>query len=372
MADYYELLGVGRNASAEEIKKAYRKLAVKYHPDKNPGNKEAEDKFKEISHAYEILSDPQKRSQYDQFGEAAFQYGPGGGGFGFHDPFDIFREVFSGGLGEVFEGMFGFGGRSRRGPQRGRDLEFSLKIDFLEAAKGTTKQIKVRKLETCSACKGKGTRSDSGKATCQKCGGSGQIRQSSGFFSISRTCDACGGTGEVIKEPCPTCDGSGRTEASRNISVNVPPGVNSGTQLRLSNEGESGVRGGPPGDLYVTLTVQEHPFFNRRGNDVYCLVKVPFTQLVFGADIEVEGLDGKETVSIPAGTPSGEVFKLRSKGIKRLDGRGKGDLYIKIQPDVPKKLTPHQKKLLKEFEESLGEKSKSAKSFTEKVKEMFT
>jgi molecular chaperone DnaJ len=223
MADYYELLGVGRDASSEAIKKAYRKLAVKYHPDKNPGNKEAEEKFKEISHAYEILSDPEKRRQYDQFGESAFQYGAGrpGGFGGFHDPFDIFREVFGGGFGDAFEGMFGFGGSRRKGPQRGRDLEYGIELDFLEAARGTTKQIKVRKLETCPQCSGTGAKPGTGKVACSQCGGSGQVSQSGGFFSISRTCDVCRGTGEVIKEPCSKCSGTGRTETVKKINVTV-------------------------------------------------------------------------------------------------------------------------------------------------------
>ncbi|MFQ5951907.1 MAG: molecular chaperone DnaJ [Candidatus Omnitrophota bacterium] len=371
MADYYEILGVSRNASAEEIKKAYRKLAVKYHPDKNPENKEAEEKFKEISHAYEILSDPAKKSQYDQFGEAAFQYGTGARGFGFHDPFDIFAEVFGGSFGDIFEDFFGFGTRKRGGPRKGRSLEYTLKIDFVEAAKGTPKKIKVRKLQTCSDCSGTGAKSGTEKITCSQCGGRGQISQSSGFFSISRTCDACRGTGEVIKEPCPACNGSGRVETVKSISVDVPPGVDTGTRLRLLGEGEAGTRGGPSGDLYVDITVKEHDFFTRRGYDLLYLFPVSYAQLVFGDDIEVPGIEENVPLSIPAGTQSGHVFRLKGKGIRRLDGRGKGDQLVKVQVEIPKGLNAHQKKLLREFEASLGKKAKGKESLTDKVKRMF-
>ncbi|MGB3242276.1 MAG: molecular chaperone DnaJ [Candidatus Omnitrophota bacterium] len=368
--DYYKVLGVRRDASADEIKKAYRKLAVKYHPDKNPDNKEAEEKFKEISHAYEILSDPEKRRQYDQFGESAFQYGTGG--FGFHDPFDIFREVFGGGFGDVFEDMFGFGARSRKGPRRGRDLEYSVKLDFLEAARGTSKGIKVRKLEACSTCAGTGAKPGTGKVACSQCGGTGQISQSSGFFSISRTCDRCRGAGEIVKEPCPECGGMGRVEKVKSISVNIPPGVDTGTRVRLSGEGEAGAQGGPSGDLYVAVSVREHEFFSRRGYDVLCVMPASFTQLVFGDEIEVPGVEGETVLQVPPGTPSGHIFRLKGKGIKRLDGRGRGDQLVKVHVEIPKSLNAHQKKLLKEFEASLGKKSKGGKAFADKLKGFFT
>lgn len=369
--DYYEILGVSRDASAEDIKKAYRKLAIKYHPDKNSGSKEAEEKFKELSHAYEILSAPGKRRQYDQFGEAAFQYAPGAGGFGFHDPFDIFREVFGGGFGNIFEDMFGFGQQRRRGPQRGRDLEYFLKLDFLEAARGTSKEIKVRKLVTCSSCEGSGAKPGTGKVTCSRCGGRGQVSQTSGFFSISRTCDACRGTGEIIKEPCSKCDGSGRLEAVRKITVDVPPGVDAGTRLRLSGEGELGRQGGLPGDLYVDIAAGEHEYFTRRGYDLLLMYSVSFTQAVFGDEVEVSGVDGNVPLSIPAGTQSGHIFRLKGKGIKRLDGRGRGDQLVKIQVEVLRNLTAHQKKLLREFEATLDKKAKGEKSLADKVKKIF-
>ncbi len=369
--DYYELLGVSRDASGEDIKKAYRKLAVQYHPDKNPGNKEAEEKFKEISHAYEILRDPQKRRQYDQFGEAAFRYA-GAGTWGFHDPFDIFAEVFGGAFGDIFEGMFGFRGRGRRGPRRGRDLEHGLKLDFLEAAKGATKQVKVRKHETCSVCGGSGARPGTGKVTCSRCGGSGQISQSSGFFSISRTCDACGGTGETVKEPCPECGGTGITEVIKKISVTVPPGVDTGIRLRVSGEGEAGMNGGPSGDLYVVISVREHEFFTRREYDLLYVAPVSFAQLVFGDQIKVPGIDGENDLPVPSGTPSGHVFRLRGKGVKRLDGRGKGDQLVKVRVEIPKNLNAHQKKLLREFEASFaGGKAAGAKNIVDRVREIF-
>ncbi len=370
MSDYYELLGVSRNASTDEIKKAYRKLAVKHHPDKNPGDKASEEKFKEISHAYEILSTPEKKQMYDQYGEAAFS---GGGGYGgFHDPFDIFREVFSGGFGDVFEGIFGFGGQGQRGPRRGRDLEYGLKLDFLEAAKGTAKDIKIRKYDVCSGCGGSGAKEGTQKVTCTACGGSGQVRQSGGFFSIARTCDACRGAGEMIKDPCTECAGSGRKEVTKKINVTVPAGVSSGVRLRVSGEGEPGKSGGPHGDLYVALSVKEHKIFSRRDYDLLYLAKVSFSQLVLGDEIKVPWLDGEVELSIPAGTPTGQVFKLRNRGIQRLDGRGRGDYLIKTEIEVPKDLNTRQKEMLREFEASFGgKKAAGEETVIEKVKKIF-
>ncbi|MDP8299976.1 MAG: molecular chaperone DnaJ [Candidatus Tantalella remota] len=373
MSDYYELLGVSRTASTDEIKKSYRKLAVKYHPDKNPGDKASEEKFKEISHAYEILSTPEKKQMYDQYGESAFNGGGGGGGGGgFHDPFDIFREVFSGGFGDVFEGIFGFGGQGHSGPRRGRDLEYGLKLDFLEAAKGTEKSIKIRKYDVCSGCGGSGAKEGTGKVTCTSCGGSGQVRQSGGFFSIARTCDACRGAGEIIKDPCTACSGSGRKEVSKNISVTVPAGVSSGVRLRITGEGEPGTSGGPYGDLYVAMSVKEHKVFSRREYDLLYFARVSFAQLTLGDEIEVPWLDGEVELSIPAGTPSGQVFKLKGKGIKRLDGRGRGDYLIKTEVAVPKDLNTHQKEMLREFEASFdGKKAAGTESMVDKVKNIF-
>ena len=357
MADYYELLGVSRDASPEDIKKAYRKLAVKYHPDKNPGDKTAEEKFKEISHAYEILSTPDKRGQYDRFGERAFEYGGAGAG-GFHDPFDIFREVFSGGgggFGDMFEGIFGSGG-GRSASGRGRDLEYSLQLDFFEAVKGVTKKIKVRKYESCEHCEGSGAKKGTDKSVCQRCGGAGQVSQSAGFFSIARTCDACAGSGEVIKNPCTECGGTGRKEAVRKIDVTVPAGVDTGIRLRLSAEGEAGVRGAQAGDLYVSITVKKHNYFSRREYDILCELKVSFSQLVVGDTIKVDGVNGEEEFSVPPGTESGHVFRLRGKGVRRLDGRGSGDQLIRVLVDVPKNINSEQKKLLRDFDASLGGK----------------
>jgi molecular chaperone DnaJ len=372
MADYYQILGVAKNASAEDIKKAYRKLAVKYHPDKNPGSKEAEEKFKEISHAYEILSDPTKRAQYDQFGEAAFQQGAGFGGFGFHDPSDIFREVFGGAFGDIFDGMFGFGGTRRRGPRRGRDIEYSLSLDFFEAAKGTTKKIKVRRYETCSSCTGSGAEPGTGKSTCPRCGGRGQISQSAGFFSIARTCDMCQGSGEIIENPCSQCDGLGKKEAIKKIDVRVPAGVDTGVRLRIQGEGDTGVLGGPSGDLFVAISVKKDKFFSRNEYDLLCIVPVSYAQLVFGDEIKVPGIEGEVDLSMPEGTESGHIFRIRGKGIKRLDGRGRGDHLIKVQVEIPKNLNAHQKKTLREFEDSLGgRKASGSKNILSKVKEFF-
>ncbi|MBD3379522.1 MAG: molecular chaperone DnaJ [Candidatus Omnitrophica bacterium] len=369
--DYYELLGVSREATDGELKKAYRKLAVKYHPDKNPGNKEAEEKFKEISHAYEILSSPEKRSRYDRFGEAAFQ---GGGGFGgFHDPSDIFEQVFGGAFGDMFEGMFGFGNSGRGASLRGRDLEYSLELDFLEAAKGVTRDIKVRKYEACPDCSGSGAEPGTGPVTCSVCGGAGQVRQSGGFFSIARPCTACRGEGKVIKDPCKSCGGTGRKEAEKKISVDMPAGIDSGMRVRLSGEGEAGRRGGPSGDLYVSVSVKAHPFFSRNGQDLLCVVPVSYPQLVLGDKLKVPGLDGEIELSIPAGTQTEQVFRLKGKGITRVDGRGRGDQLIKVHLEVPKNLNTGQKKALREYEEALGGKAASGtENIVKKMKKMFS
>jgi molecular chaperone DnaJ len=372
MGDYYEILGVERGISADELKKAYRKLALKYHPDKNPGNKEAEDKFKELSHAYEVLSDPEKRSRYDRFGEAAFQ-GGGSGGFGFHDPSEIFREVFGGAFGGMFDGMFGFGSSNPNGPARGANLEYSLTIDFMDAVKGVTKELKIRKHDVCGTCKGSGAQPGTGKTTCLRCGGTGHMARSAGFFSVTTTCDRCGGAGEIIKEPCSECSGHGRVPVSRKITVTVPPGVNTGVRLRVSREGEPGVNGGPCGDLYVAIKVREHKFFSRRDYDLLYAADVSFAQLVLGADIDVPGIEGEVKLTIPPGTSSGKIFRLKGKGIKRLDGRGMGDQLVKVNVVIPEGLSLRQKELLKEFDKSFdGKSAVRKKNIVSKVKEMFS
>jgi molecular chaperone DnaJ len=367
--DYYDLLGVSRDASAEELKKAYRQLAVKYHPDKNPGDHTAEEKFKEIAHAYEMLSDPEKKAKYDRFGEAAFRNGSGGGGF--HDPFDVFSEVFGGGFGGIFGEMFGFGG-SPSGPRKGRDLEYDVLISFNEAVNGITKEINVRRLETCEICSGSGAKPGSRKETCQACGGAGQVRQSGGFFSIARTCGSCQGTGKIIKDKCQACAGDGRVERSRKISAKIPGGVDTGMRLRLEGQGEAGTGGGRAGDLYVAIQVKDHDLFQRHENDVTYTLPVSFPQLVFGDSIEVEAVYGKVPLTLAPGTQSGQVFTLKGQGIKRVDGRGKGDLIIRIEADVPKNLNETQKKLLREFEASFkGKIASGPDDMVKKMKNMF-
>jgi len=368
--DYYEVLGVHRSATDEEIKKAYRKLAVKFHPDKNPGDAGANEKFKEIAHAYEMLSDPEKRARYDRYGEAAFQYGAGAGGF--HDPFDIFREVFSGGFGGMFGDVFGFEENQRRGPARGRDLEYSINLEFLEAAKGVKKSIKVRRYEACSACDGTGAKKGTSPSTCPKCNGSGMIRQSGGFFSIARTCDRCGGEGRTIKDPCPECGGTGRKEVSKSIEVAIPAGVDTGTRIRLSGEGEAGPRGGPRGNLYLAISVKEHKYFSRDGYDVHGLLRLAFPQLVFGDGIKVPVVDGEKDLVIPPGTQSGSIFKLKAQGIKNLDGRSRGDHYVTVEADVPTNLNAQQKKLLRDLEAVLGDnKAKGPEKLVDRIKKVF-
>ena len=369
--DYYEVLGVSKDVTGDELKKAYRKLAVRYHPDKNPGDKEAEEKFKEMSHAYEILSNPQKRAQYDQFGESAFT---GGGSGGFHDPFDIFREVFSGGggFGDVFGDLFGFGGGTRRGgPVRGRDLEASITLDFFEAVNGVEKKIKIRRYRTCKECEGTGAKEGTGKTTCSLCGGTGQVTQSSGFFSISRTCTNCNGEGQIIKDPCDNCKGRGVTEETPTIKVSVPEGIDDGMRIRLSAEGDAGTKGGNPGDLFVSVRVRTDKNFKRNGYDVLSVLGVTYPQLVLGDEIEVDGLYEKETLTLPSGTESGQIFRLKGKGVKRVDGRGKGDHLVKVDVVVPKKVNDKQKKLLKELNECFGNsiKDKKKNSILDKIKD---
>jgi len=365
-ADYYEILSVSRSASEQEIKSAYRKLAVKYHPDKNPGNKEAEEKFKEAAEAYSVLGDPQKRAQYDRFGHSGL------GASGGFDPtiFSGFEDIIGDffGLGDIF----GTGGRRRSAAQRGSDLRYDLEISFTDAVRGLKTKIKVPRLETCQSCSGSGAAKGSGPITCSNCHGQGQVRYQQGFFSISRTCQNCQGTGKVVKDVCKNCRGEGRVPREETLEIKIPAGVDNGSRLRISGQGEAGVHGGPPGDLYVVLFVQEHEFFERQENNVYCTIPVSFPQAALGTEIKVPTLDGEETLEIPEGTQSGSIFRLRGKGIPSLNGKGRGDQFVTVNIETPTKLSREQKKLLEQFAEvSKIENKPLEKRILDRVKDIF-
>jgi molecular chaperone DnaJ len=361
MKDYYELLGISRDATEVEIKKAFRQLALKYHPDRNPDNKESEDKFKEINEAYSCLIDQQKRANYDRFGTAegaAQGYSPFGAGFG-----DIFEDIFG--------DFFGtFSGRQRGRPSKGSDLRYDLNLALMEAAFGVEKNLDIPRWEACAECGGSGSTPGKAAATCPNCRGAGQIRIQQGFFSISRTCERCGGAGKVITHPCEECKGQGRIKKSKTINIKIPAGVDTGSRLRVSNEGEMGMHGGTRGDLYIYINVEEHPFFKREGHDLYCEVPVSFPQAALGAEIEVPTIDGIARIKISSGTPSGRVFHLKGKGVQRLGSHGKGDQIVRVYVDVPKSLTPKQRELLEEFANVTGDEVN--KTFKEKIKNLFT
>ncbi|MEK7713243.1 MAG: molecular chaperone DnaJ [Deltaproteobacteria bacterium] len=365
--DYYEVLGVHKNASDAEIKKAYRRLALQHHPDKNPGNKESEEKFKELAEAYEIISDPEKRARYDQFGHAGENFGgfrpeEGFGGFS-GDVGDVFGDIF----GDVFRGR---GGRPR-GAERGSDLRYNLEISFDEAAFGTEAHIKIPRAQECAQCKGSGAKPGTSPTVCPTCGGTGQVRFQQGFFSVSRTCSQCRGEGRIIKDRCPECAGEGRVRVSKTLSIKVPAGVETGSRLRLQGEGEAGSRGGPSGDLYVVITVKEHPIFTRDGEDVLCDVPIFFTQAALGAEIDVPTIEGKVKMKVPQGTQSGAHFRLKGKGIARLGGYGRGDQIVKVIVETPTKLTQRQKELLDEFAKISGhDVNPMSKSFFDKVRNL--
>ena len=367
--DYYEILEVNPNASDAEIKKAYRRLALKYHPDKNPDDKEAEERFKEISEAYEVLSDPQKRATYDQFGHTM---GAGDfGGFrtqGFGD-FGSLGDIF----GDIFNDFFGGTPQARaRRPQRGADLRYNLEIGFEEAARGLQTTVEIPRMETCGECGGRRSARGRSPEPCSLCRGTGQVRFQQGFFSISRTCQQCNGEGVVVTHPCPTCRGRGQVRVARSVSVKIPPGVDTGTRLRLSGEGEAGIHGGPRGDLYIVIRVREHPFFTRDGADILCEVPISFTQAALGAEIQVPTLDGKETLRIPPGTQSGTVIELKGKGFPRLKGYGAGDQRVRVVVETPTRLNARQRELLEEFARISGEDAHPlSRSFLEKVRAMF-
>jgi molecular chaperone DnaJ len=371
--DYYEVLGVARGAEADEIKKAYRKLAVKHHPDKNPGDKTAEEKFKELSEAYEVLNDPQKRAAYDQYGHAAFDRRSGGfarGAGGFHDPFDVFREVFGGG--NIFDDLFGGGRSDPTQPQRGDDLRYDMEITFEEAAQGCEKEITVTKPAQCDVCHGSGAESGSKVKSCPTCGGRGQIISSRGIFSIAQTCPHCQGAGRVIEKPCKACHGNGRRDVPSKIKLRIPAGVDTGSRLRSAGNGEAGFRGGPPGDLYVVLHVKAHEIFQREGDDLLCEVPIGFVQAALGTEIEVPTLQGKSQIKVPAGTQPGTMFRLKGKGIKNVQGYGFGDLHVRINVEVPTQLTAAQKAKLQEFADLCnGKENPISQSFFERAKNLF-
>ena len=346
--DFYEVLGISKTATDQEIKSCYRKLALKYHPDRNPGSKEAEDKFKEAAEAYAILADEDKRRMYDRFGHAGL-----GSGAGF-DPsaFTGFEDIF-GGLGDIFGLGDTAGGRRRAGPQRGSDLRYDLEISFEESAKGAETTIQIPRQEPCDTCRGSGSAPGTKASTCPQCQGRGQLRYQQGFFTVARTCGQCRGAGSVITKPCATCRGMGRVQKERKLTVRIPAGIATGQRLRLTNEGEAGPAGGPSGDLYVVIHVQEHAFFQREGNDLHCEISLNYSTMALGGDIRIPTLEGEETFAVPEGTQSGTTLSLRGRGMPDVTGRGRGDLLLTVKVITPRKLTREQKKLLEQLAASL-------------------
>lgn len=369
--DYYEVLGVGKSADEKEIKKAYRRVAMKYHPDRNPDDPDAEDKFKEATEAYEVLMDGDKRAAYDQYGHAGVDpnMGGGAGGFGGGNFSDIFGDVF----GDIFGG--GGGGRGRGGPQRGADLRYTLDISLEDAVKGTTVEIRVPTLTSCETCDGSGAKKGSKPATCGTCGGAGQVRVQQGFFQVQQTCPTCRGRGKTITDPCGDCRGQGRVEKTKTLSVKVPPGVDTGDRIRLSGEGEAGPEGGPAGDLFVQMSVKQHPIFERDGKHLYCEVPITFVDAALGGELEVPTLDGRVKLKIPAETQTGKLFRLRGKGVKPVRGGSVGDLLCRAVVETPVNLNKEQQDLLRQFQESLGEggeaQSPRQSSWFEGVKSFF-
>jgi molecular chaperone DnaJ len=359
--DYYEVLGVPRNASKEDIKKAYRKLAIQYHPDKNPGNKESEEKFKEATEAYEVLADDKKRQTYDQFGFAGIE-GMGGGAHDFSSVFRDFEDIF-GDFSGIFDSFFGGSTRRRRqarsNSMRGADLRYDLEIDFQDAVFGTSREISYQRTDTCSSCDGSGAESGSGKTMCPTCGGSGQVRRSSGFFSIASTCPSCRGEGYIIKNPCKVCNGSGVVKRKRVIKVTIPAGIENGRRIHIPNQGDGGLNGGPPGDLYVYIHIRAHEYFKRDGNDIYCVIPVSITQASLGSEILVPTIDKKKVrVKIPPGTQTGKVLRLKNEGVPYINNsHRRGDMYIELLVEIPERLSARAKTLLKELSDIMGEET---------------
>jgi len=375
--DYYEVLGVGKSAAETELKSAYRKLALKFHPDRNPGDKAAEESFKEAAEAYAVLADPQKRSLYDRFGHQGVNQGAGAG----FDP-SVFSDF--GDFADILGGMFGFGdmfgGRRRGGPQRGADLRYDLEISFEEAASGTETSIQIPRQENCETCHGSGAAPGTQATTCSMCRGQGQVRRQQGFFTIATTCPQCRGAGKTVSKPCQTCHGAGRVAHERKITVKIPAGIATGQQLRLQNEGEAGTGGGPAGHLYVVVHVQEHDFFKREGVNLFCEVPVNFTTLALGGEIVVPTLDGTEDVKVPEGTQTGTTMRLRGKGLPDVNGRGKGDLFATVQVQTPKKLNREQRQILEQLAKALPKEkfeprphaeTQDERNLFDRVKDMF-
>jgi molecular chaperone DnaJ len=368
-ADYYEVLGVSRDASEQELKSAYRKLALKFHPDRNPGDHAAEEKFKEASEAYQVLSDGDKRAAYDRFGHAAVSGGGPGGFGGFSGAVDL-GDIF----GDLFGEMFNAGGQQRASRQvRGDDLRYDLTIDFQESIFGTEKEIRIRRLEACETCKGSGSTSGRGPVTCPQCHGRGQIRYQQGFFSVARTCNACGGRGSIISDPCQTCRGETRITKEIKLTVKVPPGVEEGTRIRYTGEGDVGRGNGQSGDLYIVLSIRAHDFFHREGQNLHCVIPISFPQAALGAEIEIEGVDGPVMLKVPEGIQSGKEIRVRGKGVPFLNEKGRGDLIAKVVVQIPKKLSKAQRDLISELGKSMSVENKpTSPGLLEKMKDLFS
>lgn len=368
--DYYEILGLPKDAEEREIKKAYKRLAMKFHPDRNPGNADAEAKFKEAKEAYEILTDAQKRAAYDQYGHAAFEQGGMGGGYSGASGGADFTDIF----GDVFGDIFG-GGRRQRA-SRGSDLRYNMELSLEEAVRGVTKEIRIPTLEECDVCHGSGAKAGTSPVTCPTCHGAGQVQMRQGFFAVQQACPTCQGHGKIIKEPCHKCHGHGRIEKAKTLSVKIPAGVDTGDRIRLSGEGEAGEQGAPAGDLYVQVQVRQHPIFEREDNNLFCEVPINFAMAALGGEIEVPTLDGRVKLKVPAETQTGKLFRMRGKGVKSVRGGNQGDLLCRVVVETPVKLNEKQKQLLLELEESFGgpsgdQNSPRAKSFLDGVKKFF-